>query len=102
MSEIEIDAAQGRAYREHKQASSNITTLQARLSAYATDLSDASQQLKTFIREPIYQVPGGPRRVDSMRVNLTRLFSQTIVDLLAELVSETERLQDIEDQISRF
>ena len=99
MSEQEQYAAQGRAHANLKQARSRAAAINTSLREYIRDLEDVARSMTRFVSSPGGNLQLYHSLKESVRCVAER---EKICGLVDDLVTETKRVAELEEQIDRF
>jgi hypothetical protein len=103
MSESEKFEAQGRAQAALKQAKSNVATLNTSLNECARQLSEVSSLIAQFVKDPHLKQHGILRLSEHLKTSASTLPNpDTITRLVDELVAESTRVKDLQEQVDQF
>jgi hypothetical protein len=101
MSESEKFEMQGRAHAGLKESKSNAATVRTSLMAYSKRLEDATKFLREFLSDPLANGHNMPIS-ECLKGDLRNLNSSTVERHIDQLVAETKRANELQEQINNF
>lgn len=104
MTELDKFAAQGKAYTDLKTARANVATLNVALLQYGRTLSEVAGLVSTFVGNPAAVNPSACVKLsEHLKATIQQLSTpEGVVRLIDELVEETARVKELQEQVDQF
>lgn len=102
MTNEEKDAIEGRIRRTLREAKQNVVALQTEIEEYAVKLSEASETIRHFLKQPFGVGPTGKTGSEYVLHFFSDLIPPGIGKKLRELEQESGRVIDLEQKIKEF